>query len=79
MYRHPRYYGESDPEPEPDEIVTPRHLWAGPGERHCDACLQAAVATCTIERGEEVDPAKFRVCYEHAVNCAMSGGNVDLW
>lgn len=77
MYRHPKFY-KDDPEPEPDELVTPRHLWAAPNQRHCDACMQAAVGCAYIERGEEVDPAKFRLCHDHLVNVALAGGHVVL-
>lgn len=75
MVRYPRFYPE-DPEPEPDEIVTPRHEWFT--TEPCHACLKQAVATCLIERGDEVDPAKFRTCHDHAINVALAGGSVVL-
>lgn len=78
MYRDPHYYAD-DPAPEDDEVITPRHLWAQAHERVCDACLQQAVCTATIPRGENIDPAKFRLCHDHGVNVALTGGQVDLW
>lgn len=75
MTRYPTFY-DGDPEPEEDEVITPRHEWFSVAP--CNACLKEAVGTATLERGEDVDPGKFRLCHDHLINVALSGGSVVL-